>query len=40
MDFFAIDHLALVAEPLDALRDRFGVMAPADPNDGHHIFWN
>ncbi len=39
-DFFAIDHLSLVAEPLDELRERFGVQTPADPNDGHHIFWN
>ena len=38
-DFYAIDHLSLVAEPLAEVRARFGVEAPADPADGHHLFW-
>lgn len=40
VDFSTVDHLALVAEPLAALRERFGVEPPADPADGHHVFWD
>ena len=40
VDFSVLDHFALVAEPLDDLRERFGVGRPADPDDGHHVFWD
>jgi hypothetical protein len=38
-DFAFIDHLAIADTPLDEVRAQFGVVRPADPDDGHHIFW-
>jgi hypothetical protein len=38
-DFAWIDHLELAPLPLDEVRARFGVERPADPDDGHHIYW-
>ncbi len=37
-DFSLIDHLAMVDRPIAEIREEFGVMAPANPNDGHH-YW-
>ena len=39
-NFYDIDHLELVGEPLADVRDRFGVRPPDDPADGHHVFWD
>ena len=38
-DFSRIDHLAIVDVPLDEIRAEYGVRRPADPADGHHLFW-
>jgi hypothetical protein len=38
-DFAWVDHLELAPLPLDDVRARFGVEAPAQPDDGHHIYW-
>ncbi|MFA5885840.1 MAG: hypothetical protein WDA60_18460 [Acidimicrobiia bacterium] len=38
-DFAFVDHFALAPLPLAAVRARFGVRPPADPDDGHHVFW-
>ncbi len=38
-DFAFVDHFALADLPLAEVRDRFGVVPPADPDDGHHLFW-
>jgi hypothetical protein len=35
-DFSLVDHFELAALPLNEVRDRFGVMPPIDPDDGHH----
>ena len=37
--FAWVDHLELAPLPLAEVRARFGVAAPADPGDGHHIYW-
>lgn len=38
-DFSRLDHFALVDEPLDEVRARFGVERPLHPHDVHHVFW-
>jgi hypothetical protein len=38
-DFAWIDHVELAPLPLAEVRARFGVEPPADPDDGHHIYW-
>jgi hypothetical protein len=38
-DFAFVDHFDLAPLPLEEVRARYGVPPPADPNDGHHIFW-
>ncbi len=38
-DFAWVDHLELAPVPLDEVRARFGVEAPARPDDGHHLYW-
>jgi hypothetical protein len=38
-DFAFVDHFDLAPLPLDEVRARYGVTAPTDPDDGHHIFW-
>jgi len=38
-DFAFVDHFDLAPLPLAEVRARYGVSPPADPNDGHHIFW-
>jgi hypothetical protein len=38
-DFAFVDHFDLAPLPLGEVRARYGVPPPADPNDGHHIFW-
>jgi len=38
-DFSRIDHLGIADVPLTEVREQFGVLRPADPNDGQHIFW-
>ena len=38
-DFAFVDHVALAALPLAEVRERFGVVPPVDPDDGHHLFW-
>jgi hypothetical protein len=37
--FAWVDHLELAPVPLAEVRARFGVEPPADPDDGHHIYW-
>ena len=37
-DFSLVDHLAIAEVPLAEVRERFGVPAPNDPDDGHHIW--
>jgi ubiquinone biosynthesis protein Coq4 len=38
-DFAFVDHFELAPLPLEEVRARYGVPPPADPGDGHHIFW-
>ena len=38
-DFAFVDHFGLAPLPLAEVRARYGVPAPDDPDDGHHIFW-
>lgn len=38
-DFAWIDHLELAPLPLEEVRAHFGVEAPPQPDDGHHIYW-
>lgn len=38
-DFSRIDHFALVDVPLVDIRAEYRVRRPADPDDGHHLFW-
>jgi hypothetical protein len=38
-DFAWVDHLAMAERPLAEVRAEYGVEPPADPNDGHHIYW-
>jgi len=35
-DFSLVDHLALADLPLSVVRERFGVIPPERPDDGHH----
>ena len=37
-DFSLVDHFALAPLPLAEVRERFGVEAPDDPDDGHHLW--
>jgi len=37
-DFSLVDHFALAPLPLATVRQRFGVVAPDDPDDGFHIW--
>ena len=39
-DFAFVDHFELAPLPLAEVRARFGVRPPADPADGHHLFWD
>ena len=38
-DFAFVDHIALAELPLAEVRERFGVVPPVNPGDGHHLFW-
>ena len=38
-DFAFVDHFSLAPLPIAEVRERFGVRPPADPADGHHVFW-
>ncbi len=38
-DFAWANHLAMAERPLEAVRAEYGVVAPEDPDDGHHIYW-
>ncbi len=38
-DFSLVDHFSLAEMPLEEVRRRFHVQAPADPDDGHHFLW-
>jgi hypothetical protein len=38
-DFAFVDHFELAPLPLEEVRARYGVVPPANPDDGHHIFW-
>jgi hypothetical protein len=38
-DFSRVDHFAMVDRPLADIRAEFGVLTPANTNDGHHLFW-
>ncbi|MFM7509646.1 MAG: hypothetical protein ACKO5A_08875 [Actinomycetota bacterium] len=37
-DFSLADHFELAPLPLSVVRERFGVLAPVDPDDGHHCW--
>ena len=37
-DFSLVDHLALAPLPLAEVRERFGVVAPSNPHDDHHLW--
>lgn len=38
-DFSRLDHFAMVDQPLSEIRAEFGVLTPANTDDGHHLFW-
>lgn len=38
-DFAWVDHLDLAPLPLEEVRARFGVVAPDNPDDEHHLYW-
>ena len=38
-DFAWVDHLSMAERPLAEVRAEFGVQPPANPGDGHHIYW-
>ena len=37
-DFSLVDHFELAPLPLTEVRERYGVPAPVDPDDGHHCW--
>ena len=38
-DFSRADHFAMAERPLAEIRAEFGVLTPANTDDGHHLFW-
>lgn len=38
-DFSRVDHFAMADRPLAEIRAEFGVLTPANTDDGHHLFW-
>ena len=38
-DFSRVDHFAMAERPLAEIRAEFGVLTPANTDDGHHLFW-
>ena len=38
-DFSRVDHFAMAERPLADIRAEFGVLTPANTDDGHHLFW-
>jgi hypothetical protein len=38
-DFSRADHFAMAERPLADVRAEFGVLTPANTDDGHHLFW-
>ena len=37
-DFAAVDHFAIAAQPLEQLREQYGVRPPANATDGWHVW--
>jgi len=38
-DFAWADHVSMAERPLAEVRAEFGVQPPANPGDGHHLYW-